>query len=289
MDYEIISKKENWFYKYAIFINNKQISDWFDAIYDVRSREEGSSIEYAVFSGNIQYSKWCKDLYDEYLVGRYFFVKSHKGKEEKSAIYELKGEKLDKIEEFNDFINIGLLRGKSRFMITIKNINGKKEYGLYEYKNKQIVKVLDGYDYIYGDGLVSGESNFLLVKKDGVLCLYEYKNDNFILVHPSVRLSTSDLLNGKSHYFIAEKDNKFAIYEYKDNKVNQVTLFYDDITEDGLMKNLSNFFVMRENIIGDYKSDDYIMHKLIDIKLMNSALWRFKIYRQLLTKEKFML
>jgi len=55
------------------------------------------------------------------------------------------------------------------------------------------------------------------------------------------------LVEGESNYFIVRKNGKESIYQYKDGIVQKITDDFDGVWSDGLVQGQSNFFIVVEN------------------------------------------
>jgi len=120
----------------------------------------------AVFRDGKQISEWFDEIWDDGLVSgqsNYFIAKE----DGKQAIYEYKDGKIVKITDDFDLIwHYGLVLGQSNYFIGSKN----SKDAIYEYKDGEVIKISDDFDWIYGDGLVDGQSNYF--RADGKFLIY---------------------------------------------------------------------------------------------------------------------
>jgi len=135
----------------------------------------------------------------------------------------------------------------------IRDENGKKAV----FKDGK--QISEWFDRISENGLIKGESNFIIVAKNNKETLYEYKNNHLIkLISDAYLISEGGLIQGKSDYILVINDKKYYIYQYKDGNINKIIGNFDLLIEYGLINGESNFFLAENN------DKFFIYHKLLD-------------------------
>jgi len=85
---------------------------------------------------------------------------------------------------------------------------------------KDRVQISDWFDCVYEDGLVKGQSNYFVAKKDGKVAIYEYKDGRVNKITDGFDWIWSyGLVEGKTNsFFIAERRGRKGLYEIKDGQ-----------------------------------------------------------------------
>jgi hypothetical protein len=233
-DYFVVSIRDHG-YKYAIFNKNgKQITNWYNMIYssglvdgesDYYIVEKGSK-EAIFYKNDKRISGWFDTIYSVGLVegkSSYYVAK----KNEKQAVFYRSGKQIS--DWFNDIIlKSGLFTGKSDYFV-VKNDVFKE--AIFDKNGKQIS---NWFDEICLLGLVYGESDYYIAKKDGKEAIFHKDGRQISNWHDVVY--ANGLVVGETPYYLSIDQQFYHIHKLgTSNKIGPFkVIFQADFVNDPL-------------------------------------------------------